>query len=178
MAVRHRKLTRSWLDRATASGPLVRYIDSMEVVGHHGDYELLRRPSSAADAVAKPSDHEVGDEPDVAVPSRDEAETLILIPVYNDWAVLELLLTQLDLLLDAAGETARVLVIDDSSTLGRGDGLSRLRLLALSVSVLILRRNLGHQRAIAVGLCYVEDRLKVSTVVVMDADGEDARPTS
>jgi hypothetical protein len=41
------------------------------------------------------------------------------------------------------------------------------------IDVLRLRRNLGHQRAIAVGLAYVEDCLGASAVVVMDADGED-----
>ena len=39
--------------------------------------------------------------------------------------------------------------------------------------MLRLRRNLGHQRAIAVGLAYVEDRFKHDAVVVMDSDGED-----
>ena len=39
--------------------------------------------------------------------------------------------------------------------------------------MLRLRRNLGHQRAIAVGLAYVEDCLQADAVVIMDGDGED-----
>ena len=41
------------------------------------------------------------------------------------------------------------------------------------IDVLRLRRNLGHQRAIAIGLAYVEDCLSATRVVVMDGDGED-----
>jgi glycosyltransferase involved in cell wall biosynthesis len=38
---------------------------------------------------------------------------------------------------------------------------------------LSLRRNLGHQRAIAIGLSYIQQNLKGDAVIVMDADGED-----
>src|SRR5262249_20783911 len=41
------------------------------------------------------------------------------------------------------------------------------------VDVLRLKRNLGHQRAIAVGLAYAEECLPARAVVVMDGDGED-----
>jgi len=41
------------------------------------------------------------------------------------------------------------------------------------VEILRLRRNLGHQRAIAIGLAYVEAKIPCQAVVVMDADGED-----
>jgi polyisoprenyl-phosphate glycosyltransferase len=112
--------------------------------------------------------HDAGKHP------SEQAETLILIPVYNDWVVLELLLAELDLALDSAGERAQVLIVDDGSTVCPGDGLRRMKPRSLSLSVLTLRRNLGHQRAIAVGLCYVDDQLDVPRVVVMDADGEDA----
>src|SRR5260370_24032594 len=45
-----------------------------------------------------------------------------------------------------------------------------------AVGILQLRRNLGHQRAIAVGLVYVYENIPCSAVVVMDADGEDRPP--
>ena len=41
------------------------------------------------------------------------------------------------------------------------------------LSILELGRNLGHQRAIAVGLSYIEENEDCDAVVVMDADGED-----
>jgi glycosyltransferase involved in cell wall biosynthesis len=97
---------------------------------------------------------------------------IILTPVYNDWEVLKLLLDRLDAELAAGGESASVVVVNDGSQLPAqlaGLSLSAIR----TVEVLHLRRNLGHQRAIAVGLAYVEANLPCSAVVVMDADGED-----
>ena len=42
--------------------------------------------------------------------------------------------------------------------------------------MLRLRRNLGHQRAIAIGLTYIQAQMTTAyeAVVVMDGDGEDA----
>ena len=41
------------------------------------------------------------------------------------------------------------------------------------VEILQLRRNVGHQRAIAIGLAYLEASIRCEAVVVMDGDGED-----
>jgi hypothetical protein len=43
--------------------------------------------------------------------------------------------------------------------------------------VLRLKRNVGHQRAIAVGLAYVAEEMPGATCVVMDSDGEDLPAT-
>jgi polyisoprenyl-phosphate glycosyltransferase len=97
---------------------------------------------------------------------------VILTPVYNDWEVLRLLLAQLDAVLSSAGETADVVAVNDGSQ--QAPTLNGLSLAGVrSLSVLHLRRNLGHQRAIALGLAYVEAKLPCAAVVVMDADGED-----
>ena len=104
------------------------------------------------------------------VTERDEL--IILTPVYNDWKVLGLLLAQLDAELLANGASASVVAVNDGSQ--DPVDLPALSLKALrTVEVLHLRRNLGHQRAIAVGLAYVEANLPCAAVVVMDADGED-----
>ena len=42
-----------------------------------------------------------------------------------------------------------------------------------SIRILRLRRNLGHQRAIAIGLVHVEKAIAADAVLVMDGDGED-----
>jgi polyisoprenyl-phosphate glycosyltransferase len=98
----------------------------------------------------------------------------VLIPVYDDWESLNRLLDELAAHLHAGGLAADVLLVDDGSpsapdivipTAGR-DALR-------SVSVLPLTRNVGHQRAIALGLAWVRDHLPCEAVVVMDADGED-----
>lgn len=118
-------------------------------------------------------------EPDPPLDSRPRGGagrgTLIVIPTFNDWESLARLLPMLDAALADAGRRADVLVVDDGSTEPHGPDLAEGPFRALArVDVLPLRRNLGHQRAIAVGLAYAEDRLDHAAVVVMDGDGEDA----
>jgi hypothetical protein len=99
---------------------------------------------------------------------------VILIPNYNDWESLSPLLGKLDDVLADRCLEASVLVVDDGSTRPAPASLSDRPLRAIDrVDVLTLRRNLGHQRAIALGLAYLEDRVPCDVVVVMDGDGED-----
>ena len=100
---------------------------------------------------------------------------LVVIPTFNDWDSLARLLPMLDEALGAAGRVADVLVVDDGSTDPPPPDVAGGPFLALRrVDVLPLRRNLGHQRAIAVAFAFAEDRLGHAAVVVMDGDGEDA----
>lgn len=99
---------------------------------------------------------------------------LILIPVFNDWESVALLIPQLDKSLAAVARSAELILVDDCSLnrpvdLPIADPLSAIR----SIDVLTLARNLGHQRAIAIGLSYIAIRRPCRAVVVMDGDGED-----
>jgi polyisoprenyl-phosphate glycosyltransferase len=106
-------------------------------------------------------------------PALDEP-LLILIPVFNDWPSLSKLLDALDATLAEHDLEAGVLVVDDGSTTTPVDDPTTRTFRALKhVEILELRRNLGHQRAIAIGLAFVEDRGSSAAVVVMDGDGED-----
>ncbi len=96
---------------------------------------------------------------------------LLLIPVYNDWDSLRLLLANVAATLGGAGRDGEVLIVDDGSTDAAAPGTPPAALPV--VRVLELRRNLGHQRAICVGLAYAAEHLRPGAVVVMDADGED-----
>jgi hypothetical protein len=98
---------------------------------------------------------------------------IILMPVYNDWGALSLLLPILDRELKADGLSAGILLVDDGSTTVPPKNLGTLFEAIATVDVLSLRRNLGHQRAIAVGLSHIEANHPQSSVVVMDSDGED-----
>src|SRR5580658_8258524 len=83
-------------------------------------------------------------------PAANEPLT-ILIPVFNDWEALDLLLRLLDKALAEHGLTAGVLVVDDGSTMAPAPRCEESPFVALRhVNVLTLRRNLGHQRALAV----------------------------
>src|SRR5262245_2243210 len=75
----------------------------------------------------------------------------LLIPVYNDWTALGQLLEDLNLELFKANRRASVLIVDDGSSTPAPDStfdLSRASGIT-SVEILHLRRNVGHQRAIA-----------------------------
>jgi hypothetical protein len=108
----------------------------------------------------------------VPVSSRDLA---VLMPVYDDWPALALLAARLDEALSQAGLTAEIMAVDDGSPVPPAEDLFRgvehksLR----AITAIRLGRNMGHQRAIAVGLAYIERHRPQSDVVVMDADGED-----
>ncbi|MDQ6886938.1 MAG: glycosyltransferase [Gemmatimonadota bacterium] len=102
---------------------------------------------------------------------------VVLIPVLDDWEALGQLLELLDKEFAERSLRARVLVIDDGSQLPPPPSFRSLQLSVLrEIDILRLRRNLGHQRAIAVGLAYIAEHLRCTAVVVMDGDGED-RPS-
>lgn len=102
-------------------------------------------------------------------------DVLILIPLYNDWASAAALLPALDTALGRAGLTGEVAFIDDGSATSPPNGFGTGEFHALSaVTIVGLRMNLGHQRALAVGLAWAEAQRTAPFVAVMDGDGEDA----
>jgi polyisoprenyl-phosphate glycosyltransferase len=102
------------------------------------------------------------------------AKIVILIPTFNDWEALEKLIIRLDDSLVDNCTLAEIIIVDDASSILIPNNFLSLPLKNISqVSVLELKRNLGHQRAIAIGLAYVAANLNCEAVVVMDGDGED-----
>src|SRR5262245_23586489 len=100
---------------------------------------------------------------------------LVVIPVYNDWDAVSLLLVGLDRALAVAGLTGDVILVDDGSTSAMPSQLGDDTYVAIRrIDVLGLRRNMGHQRAIAIALAFAHERSQFDVVVVMDGDGEDA----
>jgi polyisoprenyl-phosphate glycosyltransferase len=98
----------------------------------------------------------------------------IMMPVYDDWSSVRLLVPALERALSNASLTARVLLINDGSTIAVPVDLVPRGLVAIEcIEILHLRRNLSHQRAIAVALCHVNRTMEIDALVVMDADGED-----
>ena len=99
-------------------------------------------------------------------------QIVVLLPVYNDWTAVSRLLP---LVLASLGDRAvGVMIVDDGSVQPMPAGFGGERPETVRwLRVLRLRRNLGHQRAIAVGLCHIYEHVDCDAVVVMDADGED-----
>lgn len=99
---------------------------------------------------------------------------IIVIPVFNDWESLLKLLHSLDWFLAPTELNIEVLVVDDASNIPVPSELLTDEFKAIAkINILELRRNIGHQRAIAIALAYVEANLKCEAVLVMDSDGED-----
>lgn len=104
---------------------------------------------------------------------------VIVTPVFEDWESVQELVVQLDAAFRAAeglpALSLSVLAVDDGSVQARPAAGPRWAALGLveRIDVLRLAVNLGHQRAIALGLAQVEQAGRADAVVVMDADGED-----
>jgi glycosyltransferase involved in cell wall biosynthesis len=99
-------------------------------------------------------------------------EIAIVTPVYNDWKSLRQLVADIDFNLAGRSASVMILVVDDGST-EIFDGVWEEFSVIKRIEIVRLTRNSGHQRAIAIGLAYLEKNFEVEHVVIMDADGED-----
>jgi glycosyltransferase involved in cell wall biosynthesis len=101
----------------------------------------------------------------------------VVVPVYNDWTSFGILLERLNAAATQLSVSMLVMGIDDGSTEPEPDwakGLSGQQWPALDgIEIVQLATNVGHQRAIAVGLCVAVDDHDPDAVLVMDGDGED-----
>ena len=93
----------------------------------------------------------------------------IVIPVLNDWESLARLVRQLDEQAKRSKLNFEIFIVDDGSH--RVPNLDCLS--TCNLQLIRLSSNLGHQRAIAVGLVVASQTEQIEPVVVMDADGED-----
>lgn len=113
-------------------------------------------------------------EPTPAASRLPTPPLLFVLPVFDDWPVLAELLTDLDAMVTDADLDAEVLVVDDGSERSCEDAPSLPSLPSVTrLRVLELRRNLGHQRAIAVALAWAHEQEPDRTLVILDGDGED-----
>jgi polyisoprenyl-phosphate glycosyltransferase len=105
---------------------------------------------------------------------RDSA-IAIVIPIFDDEPSLRKLMEHVQDVMLRAGLSAHLVIVDDGSS-RPVDAESLRACVAFPLHVIYLRRNVGHQRAIAIGLSHVVATELAATMVVMDADGED-QPT-
>jgi glycosyltransferase involved in cell wall biosynthesis len=99
----------------------------------------------------------------------------VLMPVYNDWLSAAHLLPLLDRIFDELRVSAHIVIVDDGSIDVSGrETIPHLSFSAIStVEEIILTRNQGNQKAMAIGLGYIASNLSVDYLVVMDSDHED-----
>jgi hypothetical protein len=96
------------------------------------------------------------------------------MPLRDDWKSASVLIRQIDQVLRFQSCTAEVLLVDDDSCQGWESADFQADYAAVqSIRALRLRLNLGHQRAIAIGLAHIFAKIRCDAILVMDSDGED-----
>ncbi len=98
---------------------------------------------------------------------------VVVTPVYEDRIASSRLFKELKLSL---GRDVFVVAVDDGSVREPVEP-SAIAAAGLKGVVVRLKRNVGHQKAIMVGIGYVAQHLPMATCVVMDSDGEDLPST-
>ncbi len=97
-------------------------------------------------------------------------DLIIVTPVYEDKEASSKLFQELG---NIFGNQVYIVAVDDGSVKQPLD-ISAIKSAGLEGVVIKLKRNVGHQRAIAIGLGYAADNMnEKQTVVTMDSDGED-----
>jgi len=99
----------------------------------------------------------------------------IVTPVLDDWESLVALVGEISAQYAGKGLAFHVFAVDDGSNepFEVEDFDLPPDTCVASVEILRLSANLGHQRAIAIGLCTIAHRDDFDAVIVMDSDGED-----
>ena len=97
---------------------------------------------------------------------------VILIPNFNDWECLNILIPKINLALTKTNEEVNILIIYDGST--KKNNLSFKKMSGLKkIEVLNLKNNVKAQIAIATGLNFLRKEKFQGGIIVMDADGQD-----
>ena len=98
----------------------------------------------------------------------------IILPTYNDWKSLSILLTQIEKNLKNTKNIYKILIIDDNSSEKNNHKLNKNKFFK-EIKIISLKKNVGSQKAIATGLKFInkyknnnEDKF-----IIMDSDGED-----
>jgi len=96
----------------------------------------------------------------------------IIIPCYNDWECLNILLPNIDKSIINQNYTFRVLIINDSPLIKNNLKIKNINNIK-SIDILNLKKNVKAQIAIATGLEYLYINKYYGGIIVMDADGQD-----
>jgi len=96
----------------------------------------------------------------------------ILIPIYNDWNSVKLLINNIDKAVTDIEGNFSVIIINDASTQKKPDNFFSFKNLK-SVKIINMINNRGHGRCNAAGLKYIYEKEDFDYVIPMDGDGED-----
>lgn len=99
----------------------------------------------------------------------EAARYSLVIPIYNEEAVLPLLIKRVRALLDKLDATSEAIFVDDGSKDTSAIYLREMTRIDQRIKLIELSRNFGHQIAITAGM----DAAEGDAVIVMDADLQD-----
>lgn len=107
--------------------------------------------------------------------SLEGKTVIVLLPTYNDWMSVAHLIPRIDEALAPLKVRVRIVVVDDGSyDLEGKDALESISPSVIErIDEVVLTRNQGNQRTLAIGVAYVAAREKGDYLVVMDSDNED-----
>jgi glycosyltransferase involved in cell wall biosynthesis len=110
----------------------------------------------------------------LSIKSALPLQIIILMPLRDDWPSASRLILRIDQATSSLSCAIEVLLVDDGSlqTYDPADFQGKFSVVR-KIRTLRLRRNLGHQRAIAIGLAFIQKTASCDAVLVMDSDGED-----
>ena len=98
----------------------------------------------------------------------------IVMPIYNDWDSAKILLKRINEVFRRDQKEIQVLLVNDASTDDCPDKIIDTMLSSVGrVDLLNLKKNMGHQRAIAIALTHLYNSKPCDAICIMDADGED-----
>ena len=100
------------------------------------------------------------------------AKHIIITPCYNDWKSLNKLVSELDKIKKTFKGTLDIFIINDCSSTKINIKKNKYKNIK-SINLINLKRNVGSQKAIFIGLQYISKKKINSTVTIMDSDGED-----
>lgn len=102
---------------------------------------------------------------------QKQKNIICLTPVYNDWESFAILTQNIYKSLENTEYTVSIIAINDGSM--QGYSFSDFNK-DIDIKVINLKKNVGHQRAIAIGLQYIFNASEnYEYIVVLDSDGED-----
>jgi hypothetical protein len=94
----------------------------------------------------------------------------IILPLKDDWKSLYILLSNFNHVFES--ENINFIIVNDGSTINPDYSFFESN---FNITIINLSCNIGHQRAIAIGLCYINDNFTdVDFISIMDSDGEDS----
>ncbi len=98
----------------------------------------------------------------------------IILPTFNDWKSLDILLIKIEKYLKNSNNVFKILIINDNSSETNKYILNKNKFFK-EIKILNLDKNVGSQKAIATGLKYLSKygNKKENKFIIMDSDGED-----